>query len=76
MIFVERIEAITKYCQDNRLDKGSKSPYFRATEIDGGYSLPEDVLIVDGLKELSIPFTGSINYLGIDIEVESKYLNK
>lgn len=75
MIVVSQVDALIEWLEDNRTDKGSKIPYVRPNEIEGGYELPEDKLIEEGLKELEIEYTVVVTVHGTDFQIESKYLD-
>ena len=57
MILVKYKTKIVEWLEENRPDKGSKTPYAIPVKVDGGYELPEDDLIKKGLKELEIEYT-------------------
>lgn len=74
MIVVSTVDALIEWLELNRTDIGSTIPYVRPNEIEGGYELPEDTLIIKGLKELEIEYTVVVTVHGTDFQIESKYL--
>ena len=57
MIIVTKIDDLIPWLEANRKDQGSDIPYVRPKEVEGGFELPEDSLIKQGLKALEIDYT-------------------
>lgn len=74
MIFITEIEAIEDWVNANRPDKDSDKPYFEVNQVDGGYELPEDGLILKGLDELNLNYfiNRDINSVMVNVEFPSK----
>jgi hypothetical protein len=78
MIFTSEIEEIVDWVNANRPDKESDKPYFEADQVDGGYELPEDGLILKGLDELNLNYfiNRDINSVMVQVEFPSKVVSK
>jgi hypothetical protein len=57
MIIVTETSTLIPWLEANRADQDSTIPYVRPKEVEGGYELPEDKLIEQGLKALEIDYT-------------------
>ena len=78
MIFITEIEAIVDWVNANRPDQDSDKPYFDAVKVEGGYELPEDDLILNGLDELNLNYfiIRDINSVMVKVEFPSKVVSK
>lgn len=57
MIIVTETSTLIPWLEANRADQDSDIPYVRPKEVEGGFELPEDGLIKQGLKALAIDYT-------------------
>lgn len=78
MIFITEIEAIENWVNANRPDQDSDKPYFESKQVDGGYELPEDHLILKGLDELDLNYfiIRDINTVTVQVEYPSGQVTK
>jgi hypothetical protein len=78
MIFITEIDAIVNWVNANRADQDSDKPYFEAKQVDGGYEIPEDHLILNGLNELNLSYfiIRDINSVMVQVEFPSKQVSR
>tara|TARA_R110000868_G_scaffold21064_1_gene88013 strand:- start:22 stop:258 length:237 start_codon:yes stop_codon:yes gene_type:complete len=75
MIFATEIIELVDWVNANRPDQDSDKPYFEYIEVQGGYELPEDDLIEQGLSELNQSYSVVFEVRGHQFEIEINNTN-
>lgn len=74
MIVVKDTTALVNWVEANRPDQSSNIPYFTPEKEGELFLVPDDPLILDGLKALGTEYTVVTTVHGLQVEIESKYL--
>ena len=75
MIFAADITGLNDWIENNRPDNDSDKPYFDYIEVEGGFELPEDALIEQGLNELNLSYSVVFEVRGHQFEIEINNTN-